>query len=121
MDLALLVERRKDRDGVISWVYPLRVSSITMIKQKNLKSKIYSTENRFCHSTKVEGLHQSCRLIQGAGECHRAFIFIIISIQLGQPADFDLIISIAPTSRPLHAESPLIVAIEACKSLTLPP
>ena len=33
MDLALLVERRKDRDGVISQVYPLRVSSIPMIKQ----------------------------------------------------------------------------------------
>ena len=33
MDLALLVERHKDRDGVISQVYPLRVSSIPMIKQ----------------------------------------------------------------------------------------
>ena len=26
MDLALLVEQRKDRDGTITWIYPLRVS-----------------------------------------------------------------------------------------------
>ena len=36
MDLALLVERRKDRDGVISQVYPLRVSPISMIKQNKI-------------------------------------------------------------------------------------
>jgi hypothetical protein len=49
------------------------------------------------------------------------FIFISISIQLGQPAGSDLILLIVPTSRPLHAESSLIVAIEACKMFTLPP
>ena len=38
MDLALLVEQRKDRDGVITWVYPLRISPTS--KLNKIKSKI---------------------------------------------------------------------------------
>ena len=44
MDLALLMERCKDRDGVISWVYPLRVSPTS--KLNKIKSKVKSEAGR---------------------------------------------------------------------------
>ena len=84
-------------------------------------SDCHSTENRFCHSTRVEGLHKSCRLVQGAGGCHRAFYFHFNFNLAWTACRFDIIVLIVPTSRSLRAEPLLIVAFKACKVFTLPP